>query len=65
MEITVTNDGKEKHQSWEARTEIGGFLLPGGSCSGTFLVGYGANEAEARENLTKVLGALERRVVQV
>ena len=64
METTVRNDGKKKHHSWEAHAEIGCFLLPDGSCSGTLLVGYGANEAEARENLVKAIGALKSRIAQ-
>lgn len=53
---SIVNDGKEKHQSFEAHIE-GGEYIPEGN--GTFsAVGFGANEAEARAALKKVVEAL-------
>lgn len=49
MEIKIVNDGKEKTQSFEASAEADlGYYFANGSMN---LVGYGANEAEAKQSL--------------
>ena len=46
--VQVTNDGKGKHQSWQARSSMEHI---GGTGSYSFeVVGWGASEDEAREN---------------
>jgi hypothetical protein len=54
--VEITNDGKEKYQSFEARIYVDSFLVgESGYCSGFEIKGWGADEAEARANLNKML----------
>lgn len=59
----IRNDGKEKHQSWEANLDISTFANGDSAISGhgsLDLIGYGATEAEARADLSCVLTSLFR-----
>ena len=63
MSIKVTNDGKEKHQSWEAKLEQSG--SDGKGHYDTLFVGYGINEYEARTNILQQVDNLIKNLKRI
>lgn len=57
MVIKTKNDGKGKAQSWEAELSINSELNYWGSYN-LFLIGYGADEWSAKENVKQQLNDL-------
>jgi len=54
MTVKITNDGKEKHQSWTAEAELSS---PDGNGFTVNLIAYGSSEAEAKDHFDKIAQA--------
>jgi hypothetical protein len=61
-DTAVTNDGKHKHQSFEARVTFDLPAKQGGWISGFEIVGLGATEQEARNNLNEMVEVLKKQI---
>lgn len=57
LEPTITNDGKEKHQSFKAEVSYD-FMTSNGSSVSIVVTGYGKDEFEARRNFIEERGVL-------
>lgn len=63
MEIKITNDGREKWQSWEATIVFPEPpYISGGYYSYGEAIGYGKNEEEARQNLKKQIERMKEEI---
>lgn len=61
--IEVTNDGKGKHQSFEARIVFPMSIRASLGWIGEFeIVGLGETEAEAKDNLNRMLVELRTKI---
>ncbi len=55
LKLEIVNDGKEKHESWEAHLEVPNLTEFSRLVGQNYAIGYGRNEEEALQNLHAIL----------
>lgn len=63
--VVIVNDGKGKHQSYEAHVQIGALSHPDGWIGPVAVAGYGPDESTARASLREILEGLRNQLSEI